>query len=381
MKINSVYQTLGEQLNINESEIRQRKMLLGLNSMDEKILFSVYPNVEHAIAKTVAHFYEKQIEIDDIAVIIGDADTLARLTTAMNRYVQEVFLGKYETEYTNNRLRIGLIHKRIGVSPKYYLSSLLSLKQHLFSMLDECVTDPHTCQQTKYSLDKVLMYDCQLVFDAYFRSMLLEVEVARDRAEKHEMELETIVADRTRELEDLVRKDALTGLWNRRHFIEELFCEIVKSKRDEKYLSVIYIDLDGFKKLNDSKGHSAGDELLIIFGKMLMSICREEDTVARMGGDEFVILLPGLQTEQTVEIAQRMLNWIDHDHYGISMSIGIATAGKNKWPESPEKLLGLADVAMYQAKKNGGSQYMIADDIPVVDPVTLQTLNQQSQNA
>lgn len=184
MKINSVYKTLGEQLHINDLEIRQRKALLGFDADDESLLAKSLAWIDEDIETIIERFYDKQIEIDEVALIIGDADTLGRLKNTMQGYVRELFCGKYEFEYTNSRLRIGLIHKRIGVSPKYYLSALLSLKQNIFSVLEQNVKDTITCESIKKSLDKLLMLDSQLVFDAYFRSMLLEVEVARDRAEK-----------------------------------------------------------------------------------------------------------------------------------------------------------------------------------------------------
>ncbi|OUY06293.1 GGDEF domain-containing protein [Acinetobacter populi] len=363
MKINSVYKTLGEQLHINDLEIRQRKALLGFDADDESLLAKSLAWIDEDIETIIERFYDKQIEIDEVALIIGDADTLGRLKNTMQGYVRELFCGKYEFEYTNSRLRIGLIHKRIGVSPKYYLSALLSLKQNIFSVLEQNVKDTIICESIKKSLDKLLMLDSQLVFDAYFRSMLLEVEVARDRAEKNEAELETIVADRTQKLEELARKDALTGLWNRRHFIEELFCEIVRSKRQSLHLSVLYIDLDGFKQLNDSQGHLAGDDALCNFGQELTGLCRSYDTVARMGGDEFVILLPGLDCQQATDVAKRILAWDKKQHYDISMSIGIATTGQEYWVETPEELLALADTAMYLAKHNGGSRYIVANTV------------------
>ncbi|GAA5012233.1 protoglobin domain-containing protein [Acinetobacter puyangensis] len=363
MKINSVYKTLGEQLHINEVEIRQRKVLLGFDFDDEKLLEKSLIWIVDDIATIIERFYDKQIEIDEVALIIGDADTLGRLKNTMQGYVRELFSGSYELEYTNSRLRIGLIHKRIGVSPKYYLSALLSLKQNIFAILEQNVADAAQCEKIKASLDKLLMLDSQLVFDAYFRSMLLEVEVARDRAEKNEAQLETIVADRTQKLEELARKDALTGLWNRRHFIEELFCEIVRSKRQSLHLSVLYIDLDGFKQLNDSQGHLVGDDALCNFGQELTGLCRNYDTVARMGGDEFVILLPGLDSQQATEVAKRILVWDKKQHYDISMSIGIATTGLEYWVETPEELLALADAAMYLAKHNGGSRYIVANTV------------------
>ena len=111
-------QTLFEQMRITELEIESRKALFSFTGADVKALQSFKPIIEENIDKIVDDFYGLQTSVSEIALLIGDSDTLARLRTAQRRYVLDLFNGVYDLEYVNNRLRIGLVHKRIGVEPK-----------------------------------------------------------------------------------------------------------------------------------------------------------------------------------------------------------------------------------------------------------------------
>ena len=118
-------QTLLEQMRITEFDIEARKALISFKEEDFEQLKSLRSLIESKIDNLVSEFYKRQTEIPEIALLIGDADTLARLISAQRNYVLDLFSGIYDLEYVNNRLRIGLVHKRIGVEPKLYLSANL----------------------------------------------------------------------------------------------------------------------------------------------------------------------------------------------------------------------------------------------------------------
>ncbi len=156
--------------------------------------------------------------------------------------------------------------------------------------------------------------------------------------------------------------DDLTNLPNRRLFLSMLRQEMSKSDRHHRYGAVFFIDLDRFKKVNDSLGHSVGDDLLIEAARKIAIRLRQEDTVARLGGDEFVVLLPEVGTDlesagtQASIIADEMRNlftqpfMIQGHEIHLTISVGIALfPGK----VSAEDLLKFADVAMYRAKSEG----------------------------
>jgi len=164
------------------------------------------------------------------------------------------------------------------------------------------------------------------------------------------------------EIEHLAMHDALTGLPNRRLLEDRLGQGLALSRRDGQPLAVAYIDLDGFKGVNDRLGHAAGDLLLQDAARRILEGVREHDTVCRMGGDEFVLLLPVLRHEEEAEhIVQRVLQSLRRP-YSLAASGAVhvtASAGLALYPvdaHDGEALLRLADAALYQAKEAGRNQ-------------------------
>jgi len=160
--------------------------------------------------------------------------------------------------------------------------------------------------------------------------------------------------------------DPLTGLPNRALFSERIGHAILQAKRNKTQLAVALIDLDRFKEVNDSLGHTAGDELLISVGERMGAALRESDTVARLGGDEFGLLLPELAgPHDTLPVLERLHAALELPIHVQSLPIGIeASIGIALYPEHGEDaqtLIQRADVAMYDAKRDGCS-YMFYDD-------------------
>ena len=122
--MHSTMKTLLEQMRITEMDIDARKRLLDFHDDDVDALLQCRPHVESRLDDIVEIFYGIQTSNPDIAALIGDVDTLERLVNAQRHYILDLFSGVYDLEYTNNRLRIGLVHKRIGVEPKFYLSAV-----------------------------------------------------------------------------------------------------------------------------------------------------------------------------------------------------------------------------------------------------------------
>jgi diguanylate cyclase (GGDEF)-like protein len=157
----------------------------------------------------------------------------------------------------------------------------------------------------------------------------------------------------TEEQASEARIDALTGLANRRALEEILAAEISRAQRFAHQLAVVLLDLDRFKEINDSFGHAAGDVMLRAVSRLLISLARQGDTVARWGGEEFVVVLPETDLAGAQRFAERLRRTIEAHSVGdmkTSASCGVATM----LPEdSVEELLGAADQALYRAKSNG----------------------------
>jgi diguanylate cyclase (GGDEF)-like protein/PAS domain S-box-containing protein len=181
------------------------------------------------------------------------------------------------------------------------------------------------------------------------------VSVSRDITERRAAE---------EQIEYQAYHDALTGLPNRALFRDRLTVALAHAKRLEGSLAVMFLDLDSFKFVNDTLGHSLGDELLKVVAGRLLSALREEDTIARMGGDEFTVLIGDLRSpDDAAKIAQKLLEAVaqparieGHELF-ITTSIGIALYPNDG--DSAEALLKNADNAMYRAKEAGRDSYQL----------------------
>lgn len=169
-------------------------------------------------------------------------------------------------------------------------------------------------------------------------------------------------------IERLAYHDALTDLPNRELFADRLEQAMSLVRRSERLLAICYLDLDGFKPINDRFGHGVGDQLLIEFANRLRQLLRKEDTSARLGGDEFVVLLNGLDnTLECEEILERLLKSISQPfeieelRLHISASIGVTLYPADE--SDPDTLLRHADQAMYSAKDSGKNTFRLYEPI------------------
>lgn len=192
-------------------------------------------------------------------------------------------------------------------------------------------------------------------------------------------ELEGRVRERTealeqanRQLREVAARDSLTGLYNRRHFNDLLTQLFAESRRYRTDLTCMMLDLDNFKRVNDTLGHQTGDQLLQLTARAILESIRESDIAVRYGGDEFAILLPRTSPDDARASAERLLQRFRNDVIRAlpeasiaSLSIGLASRERDQ-PTTPAVLLQLADEALYLAKAGG------KDRITVVRPVAIE---------
>ncbi|MGZ5001205.1 MAG: bifunctional diguanylate cyclase/phosphodiesterase, partial [Methylomonas sp.] len=159
----------------------------------------------------------------------------------------------------------------------------------------------------------------------------------------------------------LTNFDPLTGLPNRTQLDARVRYAVSMAKRNHSQLALMFLDLDHFKDINDTLGHSVGDKLLVELAKRMHETLRDEDTVARMGGDEFIILLPGVKERGAESVAQKLLDAISKpypiEHYNLSLTASIGIALYPGDGEDLETLSRSADTAMYRAKQDGRHGY------------------------
>ena len=347
--------TLLEQMQISDVEIMRRMELLNLTKDDLKLLSSHKLLIEDNIDVIVDEFYEKQTEIDEISLLIGDADTLGRLRSAQRKYVIDLFSGNYDTEYVNNRLRIGMVHKRIGVEPKLYLSAVRTLKYVITKSLKNFIEKTEVIEHTLDVLDKLLYFDVTLVFDTYIDSLVGEIESAKNRTEIYAKSLEEKVAERTKQLEEQAKLDPLTNIYNQRAMQEFLRRELSVAKRRQTKISLVYFDIDKFKYINDTYGHIKGDEVLKNIGRFLKDSVRDTDVPCRYGGDEFCIILPDCDINSARSICEKLIKKFSDKYPEYFISMGIAETGTDVYLDE-NQIIKNADEKMYLAKKESGFQ-------------------------
>lgn len=344
-------QTLVDQMRITDFEIEHRKELFSITEEDIKALKSVRISIESQLDSLVDQFYKMQSSIPEIALLIGDADTMARLRSAQRKYVIDLFSGLYDLEYVNNRLRIGLVHKRIGVEPTLYLSAIFTLKGMLTRVIRKEVSKEADRSVALNALEKLLFFDVTLVFETYIRSLVSEIQISKNKSEQYARSLEEKVQERTRQLEEISSKDPLTGLLNLRLLDETLTNSLRAAQRRSEPLTIVFIDLNDFKIINDTQGHQKGDEILRLVGTSLQKTTRSEDSCFRYGGDEFCVIMPNCRENQAKEVfIQRLNGEIQQHKKNISLSIGIVQTGPNEYME-PDRLMHEVDKKMYAAKQ------------------------------
>ena len=191
------------------------------------------------------------------------------------------------------------------------------------------------------------------------RDLTLVTGIAEQIAVSLQLEqaLRDAQADRLR-LEHMATTDALTELANRRHFMRIFALQLARAKRYHRRLSLIFLDIDHFKQVNDTWGHAMGDEVLRGIARVLRTTARGTDTVARYGGEEFAILMEETGPSGAHRIAERIREALAKEcfgpqeaHFAKTVSVGVATFPEHG--DDPERLIACADDALYQAKRQG----------------------------
>lgn len=170
--------------------------------------------------------------------------------------------------------------------------------------------------------------------------------------------------------------DALTGVYNRRYLETRCCEEVSNAQRHQRPLTCMFLDIDKFKRINDTLGHLAGDEVLRCVAQLIKSQLRNNDVMARYGGEEFVILLPRTALKQACEIAERIryaiathpIQATPREQIKVTISIGVSLLPEQSADDSKtaaQKLLALADEALYLAKESGRNKVVSDDNLPL----------------
>lgn len=216
-------------------------------------------------------------------------------------------------------------------------------------------------------------HEAQVLSDA-MRELVGSEHAHHETLARMNADLEDTVAARTAELHALLMRDVLTGLPNRRALMQALPEALARAARVGRPCAVMFLDMDGFKQINDRHGHEEGDELLRQFGARILASIRETDMAARLAGDEFVVVLELLNDARDAEAkAHGLLSQLSlpftpaSGTVQVGASIGVALQLPQE-PQDPMRLLGRADQAMYEAKRKGKGKGRVALLSPEPEP-------------
>jgi diguanylate cyclase (GGDEF)-like protein/PAS domain S-box-containing protein len=172
-------------------------------------------------------------------------------------------------------------------------------------------------------------------------------------------------------LEEIAIRDSLTGLYNRRYLDEMIEKEIARAERGEYSVSVLMLDIDNFKHMNDRYGHKAGDAVLVTLGQFLPTFARMSDFVCRYGGEEFILVMPGLNQHDALRRAQEICQAVyelevrfDAQPLKFTISIGVALYPDHG--DTPDDVIRAADSALYEAKRNGRNQALLTQGSQII---------------
>lgn len=252
-----------------------------------------------------------------------------------------------------NRLNTGMTYGIGGFM--FFMFMPVVLFQGFSLRLNLCYTfvaaaTPHMLSAVNFAHNFQQSHYAVLIWPTAVMTMLVQFAFALGYLRRYESETALELASNT---------DPMTGVSNRRHFMPLLRQEINRGHRFNHRVSLLMLDIDHFKKINDTYGHPTGDLVIC----MLADICRKEsrqiDVVARLGGEEFAILLPETGIQEALAVAERvratvgntLLKSLDNVEFRFTVSIGIAEQPPGE--KSEEKLIGMADAALYQAKTSG----------------------------
>ncbi|MGB9497422.1 MAG: diguanylate cyclase [Dissulfuribacterales bacterium] len=183
--------------------------------------------------------------------------------------------------------------------------------------------------------------------------------IARVNIQLRLKQLYEALQEKNRQLRELANRDGLTGLYNHRYFHEQLSKDFLRARRYHESLSCILLDIDYFKKFNDTYGHQTGDIVLSTLGQVIRDSIRDSDFAARYGGEEFALVLYHADRPTAVNVAERLRQMVEHcevrdkDHVlHVTISLGVATF-PHEQISNPRQIVECADKALYKAKENG----------------------------
>lgn len=361
---------------IDEKELGARLAFLRLGTEDSCYLDDIHQVIEEDSSGIINEFYDGLMRFPPIAEFLADPHLRGHLKETQRQYLLTLGQGSNDLGYFEDRLRIGVAHERVGLEQKWYLGAYSTLFGIIARRLvQRYANQPQALAECLVTLQKVLTLDSILAVETYYHATTSRLECLLQQLNETQ-----------KRLQELARLDGLTGINNRMYLMECLENEVQRSLRFRRPFTLLFLDIDHFKNINDQFGHSVGDSVLKQVVKTVRAVIRPVDVIGRHGGEEFLVGLVETDEATARQVAERIRLKVAHTpcrvdatRVTLTVSIGVATlAGPI---DRIEKLIDQADRALYRAKNSGRDQVQVYSEEPVllepVSPARINTITRQ----
>ncbi len=318
----------------DETEIQRLLSTFEIDEAAKADLRRLQPIVAANIDMVLTQFYEKILSDPAMVSVFGENASMPKAKAKQREHwLDWVFLARFDAEYLTRCKRIGRAHKVHGVLPAYYLFGYHFMSRNMKSLILEKFPDRHEADRLISSVEKALFLDIDLAISVYCSEM-------------------------TEDWRQSSLYDSLTGILNRRGIAESLKKTLSETRLYSAPVTVALLDIDHFKKVNDTYGHSAGDIALSRVAELISASMRDGDIVGRWGGEEFIIVMHDTNLDEGREVAERVRRHIetleiqlDETTMTLTASLGISELTSNE--QTIEPAVARADTALYAAKRAG----------------------------
>lgn len=318
----------------DETEIQRLLSTFEIDEAAKADLRRLQPIVAANIDMVLTQFYEKILSDPAMVSVFGENASMPKAKAKQREHwLDWVFLARFDAEYLTRCKRIGRAHKVHGVLPAYYLFGYHFMSRNMKSLILEKFPDRHEADRLISSVEKALFLDIDLAISVYCSEM-------------------------TEDWRQSSLYDSLTGILNRRGIAESLKKTLSEARLYSAPVTVALLDIDHFKKVNDTYGHSAGDIALSRVAELISASMRDGDIVGRWGGEEFIIVMHDTNLDEGREVAERVRRHIDtleiqldETTMTLTASLGISELTPNE--QTIEPVVARADTALYAAKRAG----------------------------
>jgi diguanylate cyclase (GGDEF)-like protein len=357
-------QTLCERFGFDPETIAERLQLIGLGEPHSELLARDLQNhvIRSNIDAIIDSFYDTLGCHREFIGIVQRHTEVSKLKMMQRCYLLSLGENFESAEYFEERLRIGVVHQRVGVSLSLYHSAYRLMQSLLIDNIpDELRSNPTTFLSLVQFITKIAALDMSLAIETYYFDRISSLERSIDSMKQS---IDTMRGE-GEELRRSLRTDSLTKLCSRGFSIHALKEALTISRDAHRPLSVVMVDLDHFKDINDKYGHPFGDRILATVAARLSFDARDRDTIGRYGGEEFILILEDTPIADARILAERIRLKVSSDPIqvadqavSITISLGVASISDD---DDAESLTGRADKALYAAKAAGRDCVEIAE--------------------